>query len=309
MSRCWSWRHAILNSSLPATTRHVLLTISCHMNDLGEGSYPTTAQLAGETGLSERSVCTHIEVAREAGWIEVTKHGFGGQKWKNHEYRAHWPSAEISQLDDRKALNEVQHVGTEGLSVASEKALNLLPKGTEPNDRKALNEVQSSIPSSIPERNSLSETSSDLAPKGKKSRINYPEAFEALWKAYPTHQNMSKKEGFDAWKKLDAEDRAAVLAAVPGYKAFLAKKPDLERQHLCRFISKRRFDGYTVSQQPAATEQVSDEQWLKRLRYARREQTWAVATWGPMPGALQCLVPANLIEPSDGQGWCEFENA
>ncbi len=37
--RSWTWRHGILKSDLPATTRHVLLTISCHMNDLGEGAY------------------------------------------------------------------------------------------------------------------------------------------------------------------------------------------------------------------------------------------------------------------------------
>ena len=34
----WTWRHAILEAELPATTKHVLLTISCFMNDVGEGS-------------------------------------------------------------------------------------------------------------------------------------------------------------------------------------------------------------------------------------------------------------------------------
>jgi len=35
----WTWRHAILEAELPATTKHVLLTISCFMNDVGEGCY------------------------------------------------------------------------------------------------------------------------------------------------------------------------------------------------------------------------------------------------------------------------------
>ncbi len=155
----------------------------------------------------------------------------------------------------------------------------------------------------------MSETSSDHAPKGKKNRIDYPADFDALWKAYPTTVNMSKKEAFDAWRKLDAEDRPAVLAAVPGYKDFLAKKPDHERIHLCRFISKRRFDGYAAGQQPTASEQVSAEQWAKRLRYARHERRWASVIWGPMPGFPNCLAPTHLIEPGDGQGWSEFENA
>jgi hypothetical protein len=132
-SRAWSWRHAILQSDLPATTRHVLLTISCFMNEVGGGCYPTTKDLAAATGLSERAVCTHIAAAAEAGWLKVSEHGFRGQKWKNHQYKAAWPNAE----------------GTEGRSVPSEaKALNVVPRGTERRSAKALNDVQCNSPDS-----------------------------------------------------------------------------------------------------------------------------------------------------------------
>lgn len=299
----WSWRHAILQSELPSTTRHVLLTISCFMNDVGTGCYPTTKQIADASGLSERSVCTHIEIASSAGWLAISKHGFSGQKWKNHEYRALWPQRDLPQPESDKALKDVQQQGTELGSVASSKALNLLPKGTEPNDIKALKDVQSNSPYNNPLNNTLSETSSDETRKGKK-RISYPEAFEALWKAYPTHQNMSKKEAFDAWKKLDDEDRSAVLASLPGYKDFLAKKPDLETVHLCRFISKRRFDGFATAPKQEASPQVATfEGWQKRLGYARQQQRWSVETWGPMPHDDGSLVPAELLRPEDGRGW------
>ncbi|WP_141755122.1 helix-turn-helix domain-containing protein [Burkholderia plantarii] len=158
----WTWRHAIINSNLPATTRHVLLTLSCHVNDAGEPVYPSTLLLAAETGLSERAVITHLRAAAEAGWLVTEKHGYGGQKWARNQYYPLIP--DDFQLPDRdskgtelrsvpqksgketKALNEVQQLvdkGTERGSAPSEKALNVVPEGTEPNDRKALNDVQS----------------------------------------------------------------------------------------------------------------------------------------------------------------------
>ncbi len=87
----FSWRQAILKSTLPATTRHVLLTLACHMNDAGESCYPSIALLCEETGLSNRTVIDHIEKAAQAGWIVVDQHGFSGQKWKRNEYRIAWP--------------------------------------------------------------------------------------------------------------------------------------------------------------------------------------------------------------------------
>lgn len=152
-------------------------------------------------------------------------------------------------------------------------------------------------------KGSLSETSSDHFPKSKK-RFSYPEAFEDFWKAYPTTSNMSKKEAGDAWKKLDADDRAVCRAAIPGYIAFLKTKPDLETIHACRFISKRRFEGFT-----APTAAGDAESWRKRLVYGRQEKTWSTRDWGPPPGHPGCRVPPELIIETDGAGWREWEQA
>lgn len=159
-SRAWSWRHAIIKSDLPATTRHVLLTISCFMNEVGGGCYPTTKDLSAATGLSERAICTHIASAAKAGWLGVSEHGFRGQKWKNHQYQAAWPEAE----------------GTEPGSVPLvAKALNVVPKGTEPDDIKALNDVQSTSPGTTPitspRRARGARASSSRVSKGKEKTI------------------------------------------------------------------------------------------------------------------------------------------
>ena len=69
----FSWTRAILRSSLPATTRHVLLTLAVHCGDFTSVVYPSTMALALETGLSKRRVCKDLGVAADLGWIIVKK--------------------------------------------------------------------------------------------------------------------------------------------------------------------------------------------------------------------------------------------
>ncbi|PWJ75268.1 helix-turn-helix protein [Pseudaminobacter salicylatoxidans] len=305
-SRSWTWRHAIIKSRLSPTTRHVLLTISVFMNDAGDGCYPTTKQLADATGLSERSVCTHIEAARDAGWLSVSVHGFKGQKWKNHQYEAAWPEDEGTEPDDKKALKEVQQQGTEARSVRPGKALNLFPKGTEPDDKKALKEVQSTSPVTTPITNSMSEPGSD-APRPSRKKREYPEAFEAFWQPYPRTPIMSKQEAFDAWKRLDTEQRAACVAAVPAFAAYCKTNPDYPPIHACRFISKGRYLSFAEQTTTPQRRLVTDDDWLKRLNFARSSRQWHVENWGPMPGKNGCQIPEYLLQPSDGQGWIVWE--
>lgn len=103
-------------------------------------------------------------------------------------------------------------------------------------------------PTEVAPNGALSEPSSDR----KRTRKPYPDDFEAAWAAYPTHRNMSKAEALVAWNKLSKDDKASVLPSIPGYVAYLRTKPDLETIHFCRYLSKRRFEGY------AATEGATD---------------------------------------------------
>lgn len=152
---------------------------------------------------------------------------------------------------------------------------------------------------------SLSETISDDAAKTRK-KIVYPEQFEEFWKAYPTTVNMSKKEALDAWKKLDDSDKAKCLQAVAGYRTYLKSKPGHETIHACRFIRNRRFDGYAGSASSSASSSVN---WPYILQRSRRIRRWSTVDWGPPPGAPDCRVPPDLLEPGDGVGWNELETA
>jgi hypothetical protein len=155
-------------------------------------------------------------------------------------------------------------------------------------------------------KDSLSERGSDFTSKPKR-KIAYSEPFEAFWSDYPRTPNMSKSEAFDEWKKLDADDQASAHAALPAFKAFLKTKPDLEVQHACRFLKKRRFEGFNEAVRPAVTS--DDGKWPSRLQLARQRKVWSTPQWGPPPGRPGCRVPPPLIETGDGTDWSEWEQA
>jgi hypothetical protein len=189
--QAWTWRHAILEAELPATTKHVLLTISCFMNDVGEGCYRTTKELAQFTGLSERAVCTHIENAVKLGWLKKSQHGFRGQKWKRHEYAPLWPK------------------GAEPSSAASKEALNVVQEGTEPNDKKALNQVQRD--KNISKNISKSFPSAHSREGGEFLKFwnEWPEA------ARPRERSFAEK----LFVQLTPEDRALAVTSSSSYRA------------------------------------------------------------------------------------------
>jgi len=116
-SRAWSWRHAFASSDLPATTKAVLHTLGMFMNELGEGCYPSVADICRYSGLDKKTVLKHLAVAREAGWIGIGQHGYRGQKWKRSEYVARWPSRDLDApclpFDDEQEAGSGGATGTE----------------------------------------------------------------------------------------------------------------------------------------------------------------------------------------------------
>lgn len=176
MSRAWTWRHAILQSSLPSATRLTLLAISCHMNDLGDGCYPSMELLAKETGLSKRSIITHIAVASQMGFLQISQHGFEGRKWRRNEYRAIWP-----QGGERVAPRHQQG----GETVA---------QGGERNDHEVVKGLHSNIPMNLPENIS----GKNFSFASRKSESEMFDEFRVLSRQHPT---MRDEEIWEAIKK------------------------------------------------------------------------------------------------------------
>jgi hypothetical protein len=111
-------------------------------------------------------------------------------------------------------------------------------------------------------------TSDKSDPRPKK----YPDQFEVFWKAYPTDKLMSKAKAGAHWAKLSPEDRALAIAAIPGFREHCRKNPTYRAVHAVRFLSERRFEGFTSSAaaDPEKTAALKDraDQLMRRGKYA-----------------------------------------
>jgi len=121
------WRDLVASKQGPkrSTTRHVLLTLSLHMQLDGSSCFPSVRLLAERTGLSERTVCTHLRAACEESWIRKIVKGKSGKGWRLHQYFPTIP------------------VGAEPPSLRQSKRTESGAQGTEPDSINALKEVQS----------------------------------------------------------------------------------------------------------------------------------------------------------------------
>lgn len=148
---------------------------------------------------------------------------------------------------------------------------------------------------------------SDLgrARSGKRKINGYTPEFEAFWSAYPSTEGQSKLNGFKAWQALNATDQAAALASLPSYAALLKREDGRKVKHVQGFLNGRMFETFGASISELETPVV----WEKRLTHARAGGSWAAFKWGPIPGHSGCRVPADLLQPGDGDGWLEARAA
>lgn len=138
----FTWRGAVLKSSLQSTTKLVLHTLGCHMNDAGESCFPSIDLLCEETSLSNRAVILHLKLAEEAGFIEKSKHGFRGQKWARNEYKATFPAAIIDEKINESDLNNNEKVVTQ--------SHDLKEKGSDFNGKKVVTQSHTNYPYNYP---------------------------------------------------------------------------------------------------------------------------------------------------------------
>lgn len=141
--------------------------------------------------------------------------------------------------------------------------------------------------------------------KPQKKRNDYPADFMEFFAAYPDTEGMSKKEAFAEWKKLDAEDRAWAVAALP---AFIAKNSrrssDATTLHAVRYLKYRRFEGFNRNAAPATDAWWKDSTKLAAMTLDRWRRgiakfangIWHVHELGPPPGDPRCVVPQEIID-------------
>lgn len=121
MSRVWSWRQAIWESELAATTKIVLQALASHLNDMGDAMFPSQARLARMCSLSERAVIAHLHIAEQSGWIAPRKRDLKGSKWAANEYVATWPDGvnDVQVWGEPRSPHGVNDVHTNTPSLTS----------------------------------------------------------------------------------------------------------------------------------------------------------------------------------------------
>jgi hypothetical protein len=112
------------------------------------------------------------------------------------------------------------------------------------------------------------------------------------------------------------EHRRLARDALAQGKAVLT---DWEKQFLgsllsCRTLSPAQRDTFSairekLAEAVAAGITSADDEWPKRMAWARQNRQWSFRAWGPAPHEPGCKVPAGLLQPDDGKGWTEWKAA
>ena len=87
--KLYKWRDRVASSQGPPspTMRHVLLTLSLHMDE-ELYCFPSIRLLAERTGLSDKAVRDNLKKAVKLGWIERSSIRGNSQGWRRYEFAA-----------------------------------------------------------------------------------------------------------------------------------------------------------------------------------------------------------------------------
>jgi len=88
---------------------------------------------------------------------------------------------------------------------------------------------------------------SDHTHKIRKERtaIIYTAEFESFWLLYPDKRNNSKPRAFEEWQKLSQSDQEAAVRSIPSFSDYCRSDKDYRVVHCERYLSQRRFDGWS----------------------------------------------------------------
>lgn len=252
-SRAWSWRHAVTRSGLPPTTRHVLLTLSIYMDETGRSCFPKVEDLAEATGLSKRSILTHIDAAVAAGWLKRGLHGFRGQRWRQLEYEPMWPErdadlpvdsdGERSDAAGEAAVGDGAEGGAEagetGSPASPPEVVNVATEAGEPRASKLVNVLHQDRDQSNHQSNTSPEPEREA--RARSGQEPPGTAFERLARGYPTGFADNLDTARHAFARLSEADRAEALARLPDFLAGLEGRARKHPPALSSYLADRRW--------------------------------------------------------------------
>lgn len=154
----WDWLQALAASRFSPTARLLGHTLCLHGTADGRRIFPSTRTISEESGLSERSTCTGLEILACGGflWPDFMEKRTG-REWARTYYKLTLPRAIWDGVGSKPWEEDPTWQRTEPASVPSSAngrgtepdARGTEPgaEGTERHDKKALKDVQSSLSS------------------------------------------------------------------------------------------------------------------------------------------------------------------
>jgi len=260
----WAFRKVAMDD---ATTKFVLVAICNYANDKDE-AWPSHAAIARLTGLSKRTIQNGIQKLEDWGIIKrVRRDRDNGSE----------TSAMVS-IDIESSWVVRGGIATRATGVTQQ------------------------VPQGVASDSTL-ETTLKQQSKKKRAEEVYSEEFEALWLLYPRIKNTSKKDAWNAYRMLSAENQQRVRAAVPLFAADMRAegRPQDKIKHMVSWLNGRMYETAGVVTAPAAKAALVDwhktasrEQWIKVLPHWRENYSWN-PVWGPAPGKSGCMLPEDLL--------------
>lgn len=178
----YSWRRAIVDSSLKPFTKHTLLTLSIYMNEAGQTCFPGYELIAQQTGAARSTVIKHVGVAVAAGFLVKTQRLRENGSNTSNEYAPAIP-------DDLFTVRQTDGGGVaDGLGVVRE---------------------------TDPHNNPLSNNPLEVKPDVKKPST----IFDDFWHHFPKTRAGSKEKAAAAlYKALERATTEEIMAGVVAYK-------------------------------------------------------------------------------------------
>jgi len=101
-AKIWHWRtYVIKYGPENATYKHILLTLSCYMNEVGGSCFPSITELQKTTSLTRPTIVKYLKKASSDGWIVTQK-----KKSKNNEFERNTYTADIPD----RVVKEINYV-------------------------------------------------------------------------------------------------------------------------------------------------------------------------------------------------------
>jgi hypothetical protein len=189
------------------------------MDDTGGSCYPPISELVELTGLDKKTVLKHLEIAEGNGWIEVSQHGYRGQRWKRNEYVARWPGRDLTG----ETANSEPQGGGAVPPPCEGKVVEMVPEGGGNEATKVVEELHQDkiLPANIPTNSPAAGAGEEVLKKADRKKI---EREFLLW--FATWKKGDVDFARNAWFALSDEYRSACIALTPAYLRW-AKPSDL----------------------------------------------------------------------------------